>query len=557
MRLLLVLLLALVPLALPAQSTLDSTRAARIDAVFARYATDHTPGCAVAVKQEGRIVYEHGYGLASLELGVPITPRTVFDIGSVSKQFTAASLILLSLDGKLSLDDDVRRWLPELPDLGARVTLRHLLNHTSGWRDYTDLLSLAGWDERDHTTAEDAWEVLRRQRALNFRPGSTWRYSNTGYFLLGEVVRVASGKPLREFARERLFQPLGMSDTRYLDDTRLVVPRRASSYTPGDSGWVLAASDWEQVGDGAIQTTVEDLARWDANFDQPTVGGPRLLALLQERGRLAGGAPLTYAAGLTLDEYRGMARVQHGGAWVGFRAQLMRLPERRLAVLLTCNAADAATTTLAEGVIDAMLGDAMPATASVSEADTTASPAADAAQMAGLYVSDVVGSVLRVASRDGRLEISAGGGRARALVPLGGGRYRDPVTHAGWRFEPAARRVVVTPRFGLADTLAREQAVTSLPATQLAQYAGAYRSDDVGATYEVRVRGDHLVAHPRRGDDVPLRPIFTDAFASDGLPILPILRFVRDARGAVTALLVTTRGVHDLRFVRLDATHAR
>lgn len=535
--------LVLAPSALAAQATLDAARARRVDAVFTRYATDHTPGCALAVKREGRIIYERGYGMASLELGVPITPRIVFDIGSVSKQFTAASVILLALDGKLALDDDVRRWLPELPDLGATVTLRHLLNHTSGWRDYTDLMSLAGWDERDHTTDRDAWDVLRRQRTLNFRPGSTWRYSNTGYFLLGEVVRRVSGRPLRDFARERIFEPLGMRDTRFLDDTRLIVPRRASSYAPLDSGWGLVTSDWEQVGDGAIQTTVRDLALWDANFDEPRVGGPRLVALLQERGRLASGEPLTYAAGLTVDEHRGLPRVQHGGAWMGFRAHLMRFPTRRLAVLLTCNAADARTTRLAEGVADAVLGLEATTTATSAPAHTGSS-SDDAARGAGLWLSESVGAERRLEAHDGRLVIGRGRER-RDLVALGPGRFRDPLTQDEWRFAPDARRAVVVPSFGTPDTL-----VATRPARadqRLEDFVGRYESEELGAWFEVRRDGDHLVVHGRRGDDAPLRPLFEDAFASDALPTL---RFVRDAAGTVTAFLITTRGVHDLRAER-------
>jgi hypothetical protein len=339
-----------------------------------------------------------------------------------------------------------------------------------------------------------------------------------------------------------------MHDSRYLDDTRLVVPRRASSYSPGDSGWVLVTSDWEQLGDGAIQTTVEDLAKWDANFDQPRVGGPRLVALLEETGKLSDGTPLTYAAGLAVDRYHGMRRVSHGGAWMAFRAHITRIPDRRLSVLLTCNEGDANTTRLSNGVVDAVLGDAPESAATATVASSAENADADAARLAGLYVSDAVGGTTRFALRDGRLVVGEGPG-ARALVALGGHRYRDPRSGNEWRFDSGARRVVLASDFGIPDTLSAVREVRSLPAAKLADYAGTYRSDELGASYEVRLAGDHLVVHPRRGDDVALRPLFTDAFTSDALPTL---RFARDPRGRVNAFLITTRGVHDLRFTRVS-----
>src|SRR5687768_3033322 len=228
-----------------------------VDKVFSAYGKDG-PGCALAVVRDGGIVYSKGYGMASLEHGVPITPQTVFDIGSTSKQITAASILLLAQDGKLSLDDDVRKHIPEMPDLGTPVTLRHLLHHTSGVRDYIELLQLGEISFEDVATDDDALAALSRQKALDFRPGDEHSYSNSGYFLLSLVVKRTSGKTLREFAQERIFTPLGMSSTQILDDHTLVIPRRAASYAPRrDGGFRLAIANWEQTGDGAVQTTVE------------------------------------------------------------------------------------------------------------------------------------------------------------------------------------------------------------------------------------------------------------------------------------------------------------
>jgi CubicO group peptidase (beta-lactamase class C family) len=264
-----------------AAQEVDTRTRGRVDSVFARYDHTDTPGCAVLVQRDGRTAYAHGYGLASLELGVGITPQTVMDIGSTSKQFTAAAIWLLAQDGKLSLDDEVQRYLPELPRLAGPVTLRHLLQHTSGWRDYVDLLALAGAQDEEVTTAADAMAALERQHSGNFTPGSWWTYSNSGFFLLGQVVERVSGTTMRSFLRDRIFAPLEMTHTDLFDDHARVYRGKASSYAPGDDGWRIVTANWEQTGDGAVQTSVEDLAKWDANFDAPVVGGRALVDSLQ------------------------------------------------------------------------------------------------------------------------------------------------------------------------------------------------------------------------------------------------------------------------------------
>src|SRR5262245_35198761 len=250
---------------------------ARVDTVFARFTTD-TPGCALGVVRDGALVYGKGYGQASLELKVPITPATVFDIGSVSKQITAASIVLLAQQGKLALDDELRKLVSEVPEYRQKITLRHLLHHTSGLRDYVTLLSLAGAQEESVTTDGDALALVARQKGLNFAPGDDYLYSNTGYFLLSLVVKKASGTPLREFAQEHIFKPLGMSDTQILDDHTKVIAGKAASYAPVRRGGYRAVmANWEQTGDGAVQTTVGDMAKWDANFYSGKVGGAALV----------------------------------------------------------------------------------------------------------------------------------------------------------------------------------------------------------------------------------------------------------------------------------------
>jgi CubicO group peptidase (beta-lactamase class C family) len=404
---------------------------ARIDVVFAPLAKPGSPGCALAVYRDGAIAYERGYGLASLELGVPITPKTVFDIGSTSKQFTAFSILLLEREGKLSLDDDVRRFLPELPVYERPITVRHLLLHTSGLRDYLTLWSLAGVKTESWTTQREAVALVERQRATNFPAGEEWLYSNTGYLLLAEIVQRASGKSLKDFARERIFEPLGMAHTFYLDDHIQVVAGKATGYEPRErGGFSVDMSNFEQIGDGGVQTTVEDLLLWDRNFYAPGVGDAALVARAQQTGKLNSGKPLDYAAGLSIGSYRGLPFVRHGGSWAGYRAELLRFPSQKTSVACLCNLGSAGPSRLADRVADIVLESVLnPATAdaghsaapgqtpSAARGSAGAPPALSEkalADYAGVYLSEELDArwVVRVA--DGKLTMAIGS----EVIPL-------------------------------------------------------------------------------------------------------------------------------------------
>jgi CubicO group peptidase (beta-lactamase class C family) len=398
--------------------------APKLDPILARWDVAGAPGFALGVVRDGKLAYARGCGEANLEHALPITSTTVFDIGSTSKQFTAACVLLLAQDGALALDDDARKWVPELPDYGEPITIRHLLHHTSGLRDYLTLFAIAGIATEDVTTAEDALAMITRQRALNFAPGREHLYSNSGYFLLSVIVERAAGKSLAELARERIFEPLGMAHTLYNDDHRRVVPNRATGYAPREEGgFAVEMSDFEQTGDGAVLTTVEDLARWDRNFYEPVVGGRALIDGLRTRGELDDGTELDYAAGLVLGEAGGLAWEAHGGAWAGYRAQLLRFPTERTSVISLCNRADLDPNDVAWRVAAALLGDQIgrkpargPRAAPPSDAEPGWNPSCDAlAEYAGLYESDELAVTFEIAVDGGAL---AFGVRGRSKVPL-------------------------------------------------------------------------------------------------------------------------------------------
>lgn len=522
-----------------ARAQVAPATAARIDDVFKRF-SHATPGCALLVRKDGATWYSKSYGSASLELDVPIAEQTVFNIASASKQFTAASVLLLVRDGKLSLDDDIRRYLPELPELGARVTLRQLLTHTSGWRDYIQLLVWQGHEVRDHVTERDALNVLQRQRALNFAPGSEFRYSNTGYFLASLVVQRVSGMPLAEFARRRIFEPLGMHDTRYVTDMRDVIKNAATGYEPAPGGqWREAMSGWELMGAGGVYTTVDDLAKWDDNFTSGVVGGTSLGDSLSAVEHLASGVPIPYGLGLFTDPYAGQRRAWHNGIWAGYRSVLMRFPDAKITIISLCNAADVVSESMADAVADAVL----PPSPVLAHAPTARTVVPDADQLAGTYYGNSTNQRVTIVVDSGGLALA--GTPPIALSSVGPRRFRLPTGTTVLRFEPAtgATQTMYSETDGRASAYSRVQ--PALPVSSFGRYAGRYRSDELGVEWTIVVTDAGISLRDQRGDLTPLQPIFRDAFAGPGT-----VRFERAPSGAVTALTMTTTGVYLLRFSR-------
>ncbi len=280
-----------------------------------------------------------GYGSANLEYRVPITPQTPFHVASVSKQFTGFAIVLLALEGKLSLDDDIRKHLEEVPDFGTPITIRHLIHHTSGLRDQWETLAMSGWRLDDVITREHILKMVARQRELNFPPGSEHMYCNTGYTLLAEIVARVSGQSFAEFTSERIFKPLGMTNSHFHDDHEMIVPGRAYSYSKGEHGYRNSVLSYANVGATSLFTTAEDLARWLLNFEDPQVGGSDGIAMMLEPGVLNDGKKLNYAFGLVHSKRKGLDVVSHGGSDAGYRTVVIHLPQKRLGVVVLSNLA--------------------------------------------------------------------------------------------------------------------------------------------------------------------------------------------------------------------------
>jgi CubicO group peptidase (beta-lactamase class C family) len=528
-----------------------------VDAIFTDLSKPGSPGCALGVYRDGKIIYAKGYGLANLEENVTITPQSVFDIGSVSKQFTAASILLLEKQGKLRLDDDVRKYIPELPDYsqqgGQRITVLRLLNHTSGIRDYVSLLLLAGVHFDNVTTDNDAFGIITRQKALNFPSGSDWLYSNSGYFLLSVIVKRLSGKTLKDFAAENIFQPLGMTHTTFRDDHTMLIPNRVLAYDAGEKGgYKLSVSYAEETGDGMLQTSVEDLQKWDENFYSAEAGGKDLVAEMEEQGKLSDGRTLEYAKGLFVRDYRGLRTVRHSGGSGGYHAYLLRFPLQHFSVACLCNVGRVFTSKRAHKVAEAYLSGMMkPKDAAPALVGTEATPALSFTQerlqsWAGTYRDSKKGEVWRVALAKERLLVDFGQGplELRALTATQFELADYPFeTHLTFERSQngSPRRLSVSRE---AEFTARFEAVEDArPApAALAAYAGDYWSDELRVTYRLVMDDGKLRMKDLIGADgivhagiIPtndLRPVLTDEFDLSGAPI--VIRFTRDRKHNVT-----------------------
>lgn len=420
------------PFAFAAQDLADA--AAQVDRLFQPWDSPETPGVAVAVARGGRTVFAHAYGMAELDNSVPNTTATLFESGSVSKQFTAAAVVLLAQQGKLALTDDVRKHVPELPDYGTPITIRHLLNHTSGLRDWGSLMAIAGWPRETRTHTQDhVLDILRRQRALNYTPGERYSYTNSGYNLLAIIVERVSGTPFAAFSTRHVFAPLGLRDTQWRDDHTRVVKGRSAAYSAVEGGGYAIDRPIENVyGNGGLITTVADLLRWNEALTAGALGGPGFMDEMQRQGVLNDGSTITYASGLIVSTYRGVREISHTGSTSGYRAFLVRYPDQQLSIALLANVGNVNPGRLGRQVADIFLGDAAtepppsPPAEAAPEPSVPAPAPGELARMAGEYYSPDIETTLRIAVENGGLVAHRRPAARLPLQPIGTDLFRAP-----------------------------------------------------------------------------------------------------------------------------------
>jgi CubicO group peptidase (beta-lactamase class C family) len=521
----------------------------RVDELFQSMDTTVSPGCALAVMKDSRIIYERGYGMADLDHNVPITPKTVFHVASMSKQFTAASVLMLAQEGKLSLDDPVRKYIPELPDFGTPVTVRQLIHHTSGLRDQWDLLGLAGWRySLDLITDDDVLSVVTRQKDLNFTPGSKHLYSNTGYTLLAQIVKIVSAQSLREFTTERIFNPLDMKDTHFRDDHAEIIKNMAYGYEPAKKTFRVSITNFDTVGATSLLTTVEDLAKWDENFYHPAVGGDALIQKMLERGKLTNGEQLDYASGLVIGKYRGLATVDHGGADAGYRSDMIRFPDRHFSVACLCNLASANPSELARKVAEIYLAaDLKPEEKPREDTDKPVTLTAEQlSTKTGTYLNADDDQVLRLAVKDGKLEVGRGD-QSYELKALSENRFRlliAPVDLTFERSDPGGpQQIVIKSGDGELDRFAAVPSF-SPSASQLDDYTGIYSSEEIEPLYRIRLENGGLVLHRLRNKPDMLHPVTLDLFTVS----IGSIRFTRSSGGKISGFTLSTGRIKNLRF---------
>jgi CubicO group peptidase (beta-lactamase class C family) len=520
-------------------------KSSEIDKIFS-WAKPYAPGCSVAVSQNGKVVVNKAYGSADLERDVPIKPDTVFDAGSVRKQFVAAAILLLVEEGKLSLSDDVRKHIPQLPDYGHKITVDHLLTHTSGIRDWQVLLNLAGGDP-------DAMTMILRQREINFAPGDEWSYSNSNYVLLPEIVTRVSGMPFSEFARKRLFEQLGMKMTTYVDDPLNLIKNRALAYKKEARGWKMDMYlGNDRGGAGALFTTASDLVIWNDAIQSNRLGA-FVTQKLQEPATLNSGRKLSYARGLNVEirAGRGGRLVWHSGGAAGYSTIAGHLPQHALSVAIMCNLDGGARSSYASRIFDLFLPpDTPPAKPPASNAGDVAP--GDLSGRAGTFFHEQTGEPLRLAVNNNTLTIAGGG----PLVALSNDSFRNqrPTLFfmSGADFELrflSADQIEIKTKDGITTRYRRAQPYTPT-ADDLKAFAGRYYSDELMAVFEATPGKDSLMV---RANDAPralleFKPATRDTFQFAGI----ILRFTRDKAGKVIGLDFTNPLLRRVKFTRLN-----
>jgi CubicO group peptidase (beta-lactamase class C family) len=545
--LILVFTLAATPTALAQE---EETITERVDEIFAPWDKPNSPGCALGVIKDGQFIYERGYGMANLEHDAPLSSKSVFYIASTSKQFAAASIILAAEQGFLSLDDDIREYVPELPDYGKTITIRHLLHHTSGLRDYLTLWDLAGEEFADIHEPEDALEMITRQKALNFEPGEEYLYSNSGFFLLSVIIERTTGQTLREFAHDNIFEPLGMVHSHFHDDYTEISKHRAIGHVLRDDSTVaMYVSNFDLVGSGGLHTSVDDLLLWDHNFYDNELGTGTLLEQLHRRGILNNGDTLSYAAGLGIDEYKGLRMVSHGGSAQGYRTELLRFPDQHFSVICLCNLGNINPSRLARQVADVYLADEY-----VETEEEEAAPAvevefielsqAELETWAGAYRNPDTGTIWKVSVEGNRLKVQIDGTQWN-LAPLSATEFKAVDAPMGidvtFQDAPKGARAV----FEDGDEAIFEAVeLVSPDAAHLAEYAGAWYSDELDATWQLVVHEAGLYIED--GPEDPLSPTIRDEFKLRGLT----LRFTRDEEGRISSMMVDAGRVRNLEFTR-------
>jgi len=533
------------------------TQNEQVDELFTVWDTNNTPGAAVAIVKDGAIIYKKGYGIANLEYDIPIIPSSIFHIASISKQFTVFSILLLEKQGKLSLDDDIRKYIPEVPDFGKTITLRHLASHTSGLRDQWNLLSMAGWRMDDVITKEHILKLVSKQKELNFNPGDEYAYCNTGFTLLAEVVSRISDMSFAEFTKENIFEPLKMNNTLFYDDHEKIVKNRAYSYNSDAGGYKKSVLNYANVGATSLFTTVEDLSLWSMNFSNLKVGDSTIINKMNKPAILNNEKTFGGALGQFVGEYKGLKEIQHGGADAGYRSYLTRFPNENFAVVVFSNSAEFNSGRIAHKVVDIYLKDKIKTNGAeeVKEESTSEVITVDE-NILTTYVGDFElrpGFIIKISLNEGLLSGQATGQSVVSLTPISTTEFNVGGVEAKIEFISNEGKNIKLLKLHQGGQIMEGPRVKEFDKTSvnLSNFSGEFYSQELSTTYNFTVVDDSLVAKHSRLSDFNLNPIKKDMFNGEAW-FFGQVEFIRNADDVITGCKVSNGRVRNLYFEKVN-----
>jgi CubicO group peptidase (beta-lactamase class C family) len=533
----------------------------QVDKLFKTWDKPDSPGCALGVIKDGQFIYKRGYGMANLEHNIPITSQSVFRIGSTSKQFTAMCIALLEEQGKLSVDDSLRKYFPEMPAYAEDIKIRHLLHHTSGIRDYLTLWRIAGERNDDFFIDPEVVALIARQKELNFSPGEEFLYSNSGYFLLSEIVKRVTGKSMAAFAEKYIFEHLGMKNTHFHDDHTMIVENRASGYAPlRGGGFRISMTTLGMIGDGGVFTCVDDLLLWDQNFYNNKLGkgGQELIDRVLTPGALNNGEKLDYAYGLGIGDYKGLKMISHSGAFVGFRADMIRFPEQRFSVICLANLSRINPSQLARKVADVYLADEFKE--KVTEKEPPPKPRfiklseTELKEKTGAFRNPQTGAIWKISLQKGKLEVYTFFYRF-TISPVTRRKFLsiNAPMELEIEFEKKVKKepmIIRVKREGSESYTLEPVVLVSPTAEELEELVGEYTSEELQVAYRLELKdGKLFLIHENPYKDYPDRPLeptLRDNFMISGMQI----QFFRDKENDVESFTVNAGRVKNIRFVR-------
>lgn len=502
-----------------------TTKEGKVTQLFAAYDRMESPGASVAVVQGGNIVYKKGFGSANLEYDIPNSPSTIFHIASISKQFTTFAIAQLVDQGKISLDDDIRKYLPEVPDFGEKITIRHLAHHTSGLRDQWNLLVMGGWRMDDVITTEHVLKLVANQKELNYKPGEEYLYCNTGFTLMGEIVARVTDQTFADYCAKNIFEPLAMSNTLFYDDHEKIVKSRAYSYGEANGGFKKSVLSYANAGATSLFTTVEDLSKWSLNFENTKVGNANIMKMMHTKGVLNNGEEISYALGQVIDKYKGLNRISHGGADAGYRTYLARFPDQDFSVVVFSNLGTFNPVGMGLKIADIYLENEISAAETPEQKEVKPTLVGDtkveiSEEILNSYEGKYElqpGFIITINAEDGLLKAQATGQQSINLAAIANNEFENKAIGAVISFEKNEKEIIhqLTLKQGGAEMVAPKLADFDANSVDLTMFEGKYYSEELSTFYTFLIEDGELIARHPRHEDIKLELVKKDFLAGN------------------------------------------